>query len=161
MAKTTPTRTNEVTQSSMFPTAFDPFARMRAEMDDLFGRYLRPAPMNGTNGAMLAACDVAETEKAYEFKLDVPGISRDDIDIDFEQGRLTISGERHAEEVTEEKSYRRAERSYGAFSTGFALPADVDGNKIHAELKDGVLTVTVPKSDNARKTARKITVKSG
>lgn len=160
MTKTTPARTNEVNQASAYPAIFDPFSRMRAEMDDLFGRYFRPAITNGTNGVMLVACDVAETDKAYEFKLDVPGISRDDLDIDFEQGRLTISGERHAEEVKEEKSYRRAERSYGSFSTSFALPADVDGNKIHAELKDGVLTVTVPKSDNARKTAKKITVKS-
>jgi len=159
MATSTQDRSPEIAPGSAFPTAFDPFARFRAEMDDLFGRYLRPSSLGASNGSMLVAYDVAETDKAYEFKLDVPGVSRDDIDIDFEQGRLTISGERRQEEVKEDKSYRRAERTYGSFSTSFALPGDVDGNKIHAELKDGVLTVTVPKSDHARKTAKKISIK--
>ena len=139
----------------------DPFSQLRSEMDTLFGRYFRPAPPNGANGDMLVALDVAETDKAYEFKLDVPGVKREDIDIDYSQGRLSVSGERKHEKTEEKKAYRRSERSFGAFSTSMALPADVDSDKIQAELKDGVLSISVPKSDDARKQAKKISVKAG
>jgi HSP20 family protein len=150
----------------MIPSAgtrsmLDPFSQLRGEMENLFGRYFSPAPANGANGDMLVALDVAETEKAYEFKLDVPGVKREDIDIDYVQGRLSVSGERRHEKTEEKKSYRRSERAFGAFSTSLALPADVDGDKITADLKDGVLSISVPKSDDARKQAKKISVKSG
>ena len=95
-----------------------------------------------------------------EFKFDVPGVRKEDIDIDYAQGRLTVSGERHHEKTEEKKSYKRSERAFGAFSSSFALPADVNGDKIEAELKDGVLSVSVPKSESARKNAKKIAVKT-
>lgn len=139
----------------------DPFAQMRNEMDNLFGRYFRPMTTPGVNGDMLVALDVAETDKAYEFKFDVPGVKSDDIDINYAHGRLTVSGERHQEKAEEKKSFRRSERAFGAFSTSLALPEDVDGDKIQAELKDGVLSITVPKSDEARKQVKKIKVKAG
>ncbi len=160
---TTPEKhSSSITPRSGLPTAFDPFTRLRDEMDGLIGRYFHPAPAlsSGTNGDMLVAFDVAETDKAYEFKLDVPGVNRDDIDIAFEQGRLTVSGERQHEATEEKKAFRRTERSFGAFSSSFALPADVNGDKIEAQLKDGVLTITVPKSDDARKRVKKIAVKA-
>ncbi|MEL6259018.1 MAG: Hsp20/alpha crystallin family protein [Pseudomonadota bacterium] len=158
MANSNERRSTDLAKSGGFSAALDPFAHFRNEIDDLFGRYFRSPLVNDSNGAMLVAYDVAETEHAFEFKLDVPGIDRDDIDISFERGRLSISGERRQEDVKTEKSYRRAERTYGSFAMGFALPNDVDGDKIQAELKDGVLTVTVPKSDHARKSAKKISV---
>jgi len=154
-------RGRDLVHRSAYPTVFDPFMRLRGEMDDLFGRYFRATPTNGSDGDMLVALDVTESEKAFEFTLDVPGVKREDIDIDYEQGRLTVSGERRHEETEEKKAYRRSERAYGAFSTSFVLPTDVDGEKIRAELKEGVLTVMVPKSESVRKQAKKIAVKGG
>lgn len=141
------------------PLALDPFHRLRSDMDDLFGRYFRRfLPEDGT-GDMLVALDIAESDDGYEFKLDVPGVKRGDLDIGFEQGRLTVRGERRHEAEEKKKTYRRSERVHGRFATSFALPADVDGDRIEADLKDGVLTIHVPKSDDAKKQARKIAIK--
>ena len=136
----------------------DPFASLRGEMEDLFGRYFRPAAANGENGQMLVDVDVDETDTAFVFTLDIPGVKRDEIDIDFEAGRLSISGERVRETKDETASTHRSQRSFGSFHTSFALPAGVNGDKIDAKLKDGVLVVTVPKTEDSRKKAKKITV---
>ena len=73
---------------------------------------------------------------------------------------MLISSKSCHEKTEEKKSYKRSERAFGAFSSSFALPADVNGDKIEAELKDGVLSVSVPKSESARKNAKKIAVKT-
>lgn len=159
MPTNAPERRGDLLPSSVFPAHFDPFNRLRGQIDELFGRYVKPTAFD-PDSDMIVALDVAETDRAYEFKFDVPGVRREDIDIDFGQGHLSVSGERRHEATEEKKSYRQSERSFGAFSTSFALPADVDGDKISADLKDGVLTITVPKSDDPRKRAKKIAVKA-
>lgn len=138
----------------------DPFASLRGDMEDLFGRYFRPVVTNGEAGQMLVAVDVDETENAYVFTLDVPGVKRDEIHVDFEGGRLSISGQRVRESREETASSHRSQRSFGSFTTSFALPGEVNSDKIDAKLTDGVLTVTVPKSDDAKKKVKKITVKA-
>jgi HSP20 family protein len=138
----------------------DPFASLRGDMEDLLGRYFRPVVSNGETNQMLVDVDVDETENAYVFTLDVPGVKREEIEIDFESGRLSISGERVRETKDETASNHRSQRSFGSFRTTFSLPGDVNGDKIDAKLKDGVLTVTVPKSDDAKKKAKKIAVKA-
>ena len=144
-----------------WPGTPDPFLSLRGEMDDLLGRYIRTTEPNGVPGEMLVAVDIEETDTAYVFKLDVPGVQCEEISIDFEAGRLTITGERTREVSEDKASQHRAERSFGAFRTAFALPRDVNGDKIDAKLKDGVLTVTAPKSDDAKKKAKQIAVKGG
>jgi len=138
----------------------DPFASLRGDMEDLFGRYFRPAMGKGESGQMLVDVDVDETDNAYVFTLDVPGVKRDEIDVDFEAGRLSVSGERVRENRDESASNHRSQRAFGSFRTVFALPGEVNGDKIEARLSDGVLTVTVPKSDETRKKAKKIAVKA-
>ena len=94
--------------------------------------------------------DVHETAGEYVITAEVPGLTRDDIDIRVHDGRLQISGERpeHASEINGApcEQYHRVERGHGRFSRTFELPLPVDGERITADLRDGVLTVVCPKA---------------
>jgi HSP20 family protein len=95
--------------------------------------------------------DIAEREDAFEVKADLPGVNRDDVKVKITNNVLTLSGERESEnkEGANGENYHRFERSYGSFVRSFSLPSAVDEGKIKAEFKDGVLTVTLPKSEAA------------
>lgn len=100
--------------------------------------------------------DVCETEEAYVVKAELPGMSRDDLDITLENNVLRLSGERKFDRDEKKENYHRIERSYGAFSRAFALPTQVDAERVQAAFQDGVLTITVPKAAQAR--PRKINI---
>jgi HSP20 family protein len=102
------------------------------------------------------AVDVVERADAYEITAELPGVKPENVDVKLENGILTLSGSRHFESKDERDGYHRVERRYGAFTRSFSLPNEVRGEEITAELKDGVLTVKVPK--DARVLARKIPV---
>ncbi len=102
--------------------------------------------------------DVKETPEAFVFSADVPGVKQSDLDVQLAQNRLTISGKRDSEKTEKNDTYYSFERSYGSFSRAFALPEEVDGDKIHAELKEGVLTVMLPKKPGAG--PKKVSVKA-
>lgn len=89
--------------------------------------------------------DIEESDKAYVLYADLPGMAKEDIKITLEDGRLSIRGERKPE--SENKSYRRTERAYGSFERSFTLPEWIDSDAIAAHYDNGVLKVTVPKSD--------------
>ena len=89
--------------------------------------------------------DVHETAAEYVLTAEVPGLTRDDIEIRLHDGRLQISGERREPDVPYEQ-YHRVERGHGSFSRTFELPLPVDGDRISADLRDGVLTVLCPKA---------------
>lgn len=136
-----------------------PFANLSNEMDEFFSHYSEPS-IDMDSDALAVSLDTAETEDAYEINLDVPGVKKKDIDISFENGRLTISGNRKREEEEKGKFFHRTERSFGSFQTSFALPGEVDEAKIDAQLTDGVLTLTIPKSEKAKNNTRKIAIKA-
>jgi HSP20 family protein len=94
--------------------------------------------------------DVYETGNELVLKVDVPGVSQNDIDIQLENGTLTIKGERKFENASDSKSYHRIERSYGAFARSFSLPDTVDPENVRAEYNDGVLTILVAKKEVAK-----------
>ncbi|WP_324674297.1 Hsp20/alpha crystallin family protein [Hymenobacter sp. GOD-10R] len=96
--------------------------------------------------------DAYETEKGYEIEAALPGLKREDIKVDFHQGRLTIAGERQFRNEQNQRRYHVVESSYGSFSRSFQLPDTVDPSKIEASFEDGVLHVTVPKDE--KKTMR-------
>lgn len=106
------------------------------------------------------AVDVAEDENKIVLKADLPDMDEKDVDIRVEDGMLTIKGERKFENEKKEKNFHRVERRYGAFSRSFALPEDVDQEKISAAYHKGVLEVTVPKTAKKPKNARTIKVNS-
>ena len=92
--------------------------------------------------------DLHETPDAYIVIAEIPGLSRDDLDIQFQDGRITLSGVRR-ERTSACEQYHRVERGHGSFSRSFQLPIAVDAEAITADLRDGVLTVTCPKSPEA------------
>jgi HSP20 family protein len=96
--------------------------------------------------------DAYENEQGYQLEVALPGMKRDDIKVDFHQGKLTISGERTFQNEQNERRYHLVESSYGSFYRTFQLPDTVDANRIEANFEDGVLRVSVPK--DAQKTMR-------
>jgi len=107
------------------------------------------SPMEGGN-AFMPSFDVKETSDAYIFTADMPGIQKEDLDVQLAGNRLTISGRRETEETKESERFFSQERSFGTFNRTFSLPEEVDSSKVVAELRDGVLHLMVPKSPETR-----------
>ncbi|MFO1186937.1 MAG: Hsp20/alpha crystallin family protein [Alphaproteobacteria bacterium] len=145
----------------------DPFERLQDEMDRIFSPYLRSFhwPRLGftptDDGVLLATLDVSETPETVQIVADVPGIKEKDLDITLNDHFLTLKGRRESESEEKRKNYHRVERSYGEFQRRVALPCEVDADHVDAKLKDGVLTITLPKSVKAMEQVKKITVKAG
>jgi len=126
--------------------------RLQREIDGLFDSFF-PIRTNGDNGdstSWAPRVDLAETKNAYLVHVDLPGLSKDDLEINFHEGVLSISGERNAEEREEETKYVRVERSYGRFYRAFTLPQMVKSDEIEASFENGVLNITVPKAEEVK-----------
>lgn len=91
--------------------------------------------------------DISETEKAFELSFAIPGIKKNEINIDLNEGQLIVSGERKFEEKKEEKNFHSVETRYGSFSRSFHLPDNIDANKVEAKYEDGLLNITIPKDE--------------
>lgn len=102
--------------------------------------------------------DIAETDTEFELQFHLAGLSKDDIKIDVNDDRLTVSGERKLKNEKNEKNYHSVESYYGSFSRSFYLPDNVNLEKIDAAYTDGILTVHIPK-DEKRETKKTITIK--
>jgi HSP20 family protein len=94
--------------------------------------------------------DIVEDEKNYVIKAELPDVKKEDVHVSVENGVLTITGERRAEKEEKHRKYHRVERSYGSFARSFALPENVEAQKVSAAYKDGLLTVNVAKSEKAQ-----------
>jgi HSP20 family protein len=134
--------------------------RFRPLLDELF------TPMRGWGGRLgemlrVPDADVVETESEIRVTLDLPGMRPEDVSVDLENNVLTISGERMEErtEGEENNTWHLSERRYGKFSRSFVLPREVEQEKIEARFEDGVLNVTVPKSEQAKR--RRIEIQNG
>ena len=106
------------------------------------------------------AVDITEKDGAYEITAELPGMVEKDIDVQFSDGMLTIKGEKKEEKEEKKKDYHLSERHFGSFQRSFRVPEGVQPNEITAEFKNGVLSLTLPKSAQAKKTERKIAVKA-
>ena len=102
--------------------------------------------------------EVKETKEGYVFKADVPGVKESDLEITLTGNRLTVSGKREAEKQEQTDTYYTYERSYGDFTRSFTLPEGADVNGVHADLKEGVLTLSVKKLPEAQ--SKKIAIQS-
>jgi HSP20 family protein len=103
-----------------------------------------------TVSAWTPLVDIAEDDKEYSIKAEVPEINKDDLSVKVQDGVLTISGERRFEKEEKGKRYHRVERVYGHFARSFSLPENADEASVHAEFKEGVLLVRVGKSERAK-----------
>jgi len=130
----------------MLDRMLDPFNDL-AQADERFDRVIgRAIPRN----AWLPALDVRESEDRYTVTVDLPGMTTDDVWVTFEDGMLTIRGTREFSKEKDEDTFHRIERSYGSFARSVRLPRVTDTEKIEAAFDKGVLTVDVPKSEQAR-----------
>ena len=103
-----------------------------------------------TMGSWSPLCDIYEDGDSIVVKAELPGVNRDEIDIQVENNILTIRGERKREKEVKSDNVYRSERFYGAFSRSFTLPVSVDTQRIKAEFKDGILHLTLPKVEEAK-----------
>ena len=137
--------------------ARDPFTSWREEMNDLLARIWNGPEERIGFFATRPALDVAETENAFEVRLDIPGMDANDFDIQVQGNVITLSGKREEKKEEKEKTYHRIERRSGSFSRTVTLPCDVNEDEVAAEYTNGVLTVTLPKTEKSR--AKRIVVK--
>lgn len=130
---------------------FREFAAMQDRMNRLFGNvYLRDEDTS-LRGAWMPAVDIFETEHHdLVLKAELPGMTREDIEVTVENSTLVLKGEKKFEKEVKEENYRRIERTYGTFHRSFTLPTTVDASKVTAEYKHGVLTVTLPFKEEAK-----------
>ncbi len=138
------------------PSVWDPFRAMRELMNWEPFREMAPSIPQLTNFA--PSFDVKETPEGYVFKCDVPGVKESDLSVTLTGNRLSINGKRESERKESGDTYYTYERSYGDFSRVFTLPDGVDPNSVMADLKDGVLTVSIRKSEQAQ--AKRIAIKT-
>ena len=135
---------------------FDPLANLRL-FEDAFTRMLTEPQ---TNRPWAPAVDIYETENELVLKADLPDVDLKDIDVRVENQTLTIAGERKFEKKDSGKGYHRIERSYGNFTRSFAVPNTFDTEKIGADFKNGLLTVTLPKKEAAKPRQIKVEVRA-
>ena len=124
------------------------FIRMQEDFDRFFRGFLPETSL--ARGTWEPAVDIGETNNAYLITADLPGLTKDEIKINYQDGVLTIHGEKQQEKEEKNKNYHRIERSYGVFERSFRLPSRIAADKIDAKYKDGVLTLTLPKTEEAR-----------
>ena len=140
-------------------TRFDPFrdlARLQEEMGRMFDERLAGQPAESLGWT--PACDVYEDENEVAIRAALAGVDPKEVEIRVENGVLTLKGERKIEKEERKENYARVEMAYGWFTRTFALPTSVDPEKVHAESKNGVLTVHLPKRAEAKPRAIEVKV---
>jgi HSP20 family protein len=130
------------------------------EFDNTFGfRKSNAISEEMENAVWAPLTDIYEDENNYSIKIDLPGVAKDDLKISYENGALAVSGERKSEKETKDAKYHRVERTYGKFYRSFALPQQVNQDKIEAEFSNGQLEITIPKAEEAKPKQLQIKVK--
>ncbi len=145
--------------------AVSPFEEMERRFEDLFRR---PFSLFGPSWLprvkfpemeeVAPQVDIFEDRGDVVVKAEIPGMKKEDIDVNMTDDMITISGEKKKEEKVEKKDYYRVERSYGSFSRSFHMPKDVQADKAKAVFKDGVLEIRVPKTEEAKSKEKKVAV---
>ena len=136
----------EKSQSAgLWPSLYEPFRHMGVRLQD----WLSPAS------------EASSDEEAYRIAIEVPGVEEGDIDLTVDDGVVSIKGEKKSSREESGDTWFFSERQYGAFSRSFRLPADADESKVGADLKDGVLTITVPRAKPQEKAAKTVKINKG
>ncbi|MCB0361407.1 MAG: Hsp20/alpha crystallin family protein [Bdellovibrionales bacterium] len=128
------------------------------DVDAFFGNGFLSERENSNQANFQPAVNIVENEANFLISADLPGMKKEDIHIDLNDGVLSLSGERSEEKETSEQNFRRFEKRYGKFVRSFRLPENVQSEKIEAKYENGVLEVNIPKSEKAM--PKKIQVKS-
>ena len=141
---------------------FDPFVSFRREMDRMFDRFFDGLPASTGTGwqALTPAVAIDETDKEMIITAELPGVRDKDVEVSLVGDVLTIKGEKRSDREESNRGYHLSERSYGSFYRSIPLPAGIDTDKASAEFKNGVLIVTLPKTQEALTQVKKIVVKA-
>ena len=131
--------------AGFWPNIYEPFRQMGQRVADWF------AP----------ASDASVDEDAYRISIELPGVAEQDIDVSVHDGVVTVKGEKYGSREETGETWFFTERQFGSFSRAFRLPADADGDKIAAHLRDGVLEVTIPKHAPGQTQGRKVEIRRG
>ncbi len=142
-----------------------PFGEMEEWFDEMFRHPLslfrmrmpRPRFPGWENGG--ASVDMYDDGENLVLKAELPGFTKDDVDVMLTEDAITISGEKKKEEKVEKRNYYRIEREAGSFARAFRLPVEVDATKVSAKFKNGILEVRLPKTEKATRKTRKVKVR--
>jgi HSP20 family protein len=135
------TLTRRTPSNTAYAFQRDPFFR-------LVDTFFRPAE-EAADRSWTPRVNIQETQESYRLEAELPGLTKEDVQITLENNVLRLAGERKLDEETK-SSYQRIERVYGSFSRSFALPMQVDTEKVEASFQNGILTITVPKAEQAK-----------
>jgi len=128
--------------------------RMQREFDRMFGNFFPTRSLVNDypdqSGSWAPRLDVVETDDAFLFEFDIPGIAKDDISINLHDGVLSVSGERESRELKENDDVVRVERFTGHFYRSFSVPTAIDDSKIEANYENGVLSLRLPKAEESK-----------
>ena len=170
-----PVKTEDAPESASALRAWRPFETLRREMDRLFEEFdrdlwrspfrrsafdIEPFLRRGLSWSA-PAVDIAEKNNAYELTAELPGLDEKNIEVKVVNGSLMIKGEKRDAKEEKKKDYHLQERHFGSFERCFSVPEGVDTDRIEANFKAGVLTVTLPKKPEAQKPEKKIEIKAG
>lgn len=149
----------------------DPFLAFRQNMDRLMDDFFRgfdmwpfsrreSGPFEWRTGAFSPSVDVRDEDNRVTIEAELPGMTEKDVEVSLSADSITIRGEKKKETEEEEKNYYRVERSYGSFERTVPLPVDIEPDKVEAKFKNGVLSITLPKTKEALAQTRKIPIKT-
>lgn len=142
---------------------WDPFS----DMDTLFNRVMSSnlarwprlsASEEGRKVEWSPSADISETDKEYVIRAELPAVKKEDVKVSFEDGMITIKGERKQQKEDKNEKFHRIESFYGSFERTFSLPDNVNSDAISCESKDGILTVHIPKIESPKPKAKQISV---
>lgn len=143
---------------TMLLTRFDPWKELRS-LEERMGDALSTDLKKDIFTTFTPSINTREGKFAYHIDVDLPGVKKEDISVKIENNVLTLKGERKTKEEVKKEDYYKRESSFGSFTRSFTLPDNVDSENIHAENKDGVLEITLPKKEGKNKSAKEIKVK--
>ena len=126
------------------------FNRMFNSLGNRFGITSEKDNEEYDNAVWMPLTDITENKDNYIIKADLPGMTKKDVKISFSNGELSISGERVQEEESKDTKWHRVERTFGRYFRSFTLPKEIKEEKIKAEIKEGQLTITIPKADEVK-----------
>lgn len=137
------------------PSIWREMERMQREMNRLFNDY---TPFRYRAAPSYLALNLWADEESVVVRAELPGLTPEDIDISIDDGDLTLSGRRSREEHPQDATYHRQERNYGSFTRSIRLPFKIEANEVEATMKNGVLTLTLPRAEEDK--PKKITIKT-
>jgi HSP20 family protein len=157
---------NLITSSkeTLLPKVLSPLKSLQSQVDELFDSFLDGFRDDFTlrsdfGKTFQPKVNISEDEKAYHIEAQLAGVNKEDVKVQCDNGILQIKAEKKAEKTQEKKNYHRLEYSFGSYSRSFALPGNADSDNIDAQMKDGILKITLPKSANRNPASKEIKIR--